>query len=33
MATIGIGLPTIGVTGFDRLFSMPMSIGESFISF
>ena len=31
MPTIGMGLPRSGVTGFDRLFSMPMSIGESFM--
>ena len=32
-AVIGSGLPTIGVTAFPKLFSMPMSTGESFIEF
>ena len=31
MPTIGMGSPRIGVTGFDRLFTMPMSTGESFM--
>ena len=31
MPTIGSGLPMIGVTGLPRLFSMPMSTGESFM--
>ncbi len=30
---IGRGVPTSGVTGLLKLFSMPMSTGESFIEF
>ena len=31
MPRIGSGVPRIGFTGFEKLFWMPMSTGESFM--